>query len=98
MQSLSALRRARGDHRLPGLEDATLEESLGAEPRLADQVSRLSARLRVDRCQGRLHFQQRPDAGGASGGGCESQVVGAPGKFLVVERNEDGPILVYYAT
>ncbi|MCP3883409.1 MAG: hypothetical protein GY701_34140 [Sulfitobacter sp.] len=28
-----------------GLEDATLEESLGAEARLADQVYRLSARL-----------------------------------------------------
>jgi hypothetical protein len=38
-----------------GLEDATLEESLGAEARLADQVYRLSARLCVDGCQGCLH-------------------------------------------
>lgn len=38
-----------------GLEDATLEESLGAEARLADQVFRLSARLCVDGCQGCLH-------------------------------------------
>lgn len=38
-----------------GLEDATLEESLGAEARLADQIYRLSARLCVDGCQGCLH-------------------------------------------
>ena len=38
-----------------GLEHATLEESLGAEARLADQVYRLSARLCVDGCQGCLH-------------------------------------------
>jgi hypothetical protein len=38
-----------------GLEEATLEESLGAEARLADQVYRLSARLCVDGCQGCLH-------------------------------------------
>jgi len=38
-----------------GLEDATLEESLGTEARLADQVYRLSARLCVDGCQGCLH-------------------------------------------
>jgi len=54
-----------GDHPTPrltaqllayqGLEDATLEESLGAEVRLADQVYRLSARLCVDGCQGCLH-------------------------------------------
>jgi hypothetical protein len=37
------------------LEDATLEESLGAEARLADQAYRLSARLCVDGCQGCLH-------------------------------------------
>jgi hypothetical protein len=38
-----------------GLEDATLEGSLSAEHRLADQVFRLSARLCVDGCQGCLH-------------------------------------------
>jgi hypothetical protein len=38
-----------------GLEEATLEESLGAEARLADQVYRFSARLCVDGCQGCLH-------------------------------------------
>ena len=38
-----------------GLEDATLEESLGAEARLADQVYRQRARLCVDGCQGCLH-------------------------------------------
>jgi hypothetical protein len=37
-----------------GLEDATLEESLGAEPRLADQGYRLSARPCVDGCKGCL--------------------------------------------
>ncbi len=37
------------------LEDASLEESLGAETRLADQVYRLSARLCVDGCQACLH-------------------------------------------
>ena len=38
-----------------GLEDASLEESLGAKARLADQVHRLSARFCVDGCQGCLH-------------------------------------------
>lgn len=38
-----------------GLEDASQEESLEAEARLADQVYRLSARLCVDGCQGCLH-------------------------------------------
>ena len=38
-----------------GLEDATLEESLGDEARLADQVYRLIARLCVDGCHGCLH-------------------------------------------
>lgn len=37
------------------LEDATLEESLSAEARLADQVYKLSARLCVDGCQACLH-------------------------------------------
>jgi hypothetical protein len=37
------------------LKEATLEESLGAEARLAVQVYRLSARLCADGCQGCLH-------------------------------------------
>ena len=37
------------------LEDAALEEALGAEARLAGQVYRISARLCVDGCQGCLH-------------------------------------------
>jgi hypothetical protein len=38
-----------------GLEDATQEESLSPQARLADQVYRLSARLCVDGCQACLH-------------------------------------------
>jgi len=37
------------------LEDASLEESLSAEARVADQAYRLSGRLCVDGCQGCLH-------------------------------------------
>lgn len=37
------------------LDDATLEDSLSAEARLADQVYKLSARLCVDGCQACLH-------------------------------------------
>jgi hypothetical protein len=48
--NLTALLRA-----YEGLEDATQEESLSPQSRLADQVYRLSARLCVDGCQACLH-------------------------------------------
>ncbi len=62
-----------------GLEDATLEESLGAEARLADQVYRLSAR-RATLCRwvsGLPPYRQRFDARGVDGIGRESPIDGA---------------------
>src|SRR5262249_55832621 len=38
-----------------GLEDATDQESLSADARLADQVYRLGARLCIDGCRGCVH-------------------------------------------